>query len=406
MSFRSLKEAAAEVLNKTRAESPKMPMQKLQDVRGAQPAGEGEVDLGGATWENPEGTAVGKITADHRATATAPGHGGQPGDKEGQAGEDRNIEDAHPGQPGCDKDGEQVSPEELNGKKKATGGKMAGEVDYAHATEEVELTAEEIAEALAAKKTAIADKMKAVSCKEDIDAILSGEKFSDEFKTKLTTIFEAAVIARAVVVVEEMEQDILAAAEESVEEIKTELSEQIDSYLTVMVEEWKEENKLAVEQGLKAELVEDFMSGLKKLFTENYIELPEEKVDVVESLSSQVAELTDKLNTAMNANVDLSKRVNEGKKQEIISKACEGLTATQAAKVKTLAEGVEFATEAEYAGKIKVIRESYVNAGKVTQETNIVALTESNGEPVVAEEPVKLDPAMAAYVAAITKTSV
>jgi hypothetical protein len=370
MSHKTLSEAAAEVLNKSRRDSYSEPMKH----ETPQPASSGEVKLSGQTLEDPQGGAVGVETAAARPQATPPGVkppsdsnepmkklATQPGETAGRA---------------------LVSPEDLNGSMAATGGKLTG-ADYMHpTTEDVELTDEELAEAKSEKLAKMKEKMKSKDCKEDVAAILSGETISESFKVKLTTIFEAAVISKAVMVVEEMEADILAAAEQSVEEIKQELEENVDTYLTVMVEEWKQENQVAIESGLKAEVVEDFLNGLKSLFTEHYIEIPSEKVDVVESLSAEVAELTERLNNTMNSNVELSKKINEATKKEVTHKVCEGLTATQAGKVKTLAEGVEFTTAGEYEQKLKVIRESYfsqVKNGTVAQPSQ-VALIESTEE--------------------------
>jgi len=385
MSHKTLSEAAAEVLNKSRANAYSEPMKH----ETAQPASTGEVKLSGATLENPEGGAVGKETAAARPTATPPGVAPPADSKEG-------IKKL-PSQPGETAGRELVKPEDLNGEQ--------GDKTYVHPTksEEVELTDEELAEAKAEKVAKMKEKMKSKDCKEDVTAILSGETFSPEFTTKLTTIFEAAVIAKAVMVVEELEADILAAAEQSVEEIKTELEENVDTYLTAMVEEWKRENTVAIESGLKAEIVEDFLNGLKSLFTEHYIEIPSEKVDVVASLSAEVAELTEKLNNSMNSNVELSKKINEATKLQVTAKVCEGLTATQAGKVKTLAEGVEFTTAGEYETKLKMIRESYFSQVKTgTAQPSQVALVEST-EEVPASQPAakQVDPTVAAYAKAM-----
>jgi intracellular sulfur oxidation DsrE/DsrF family protein len=200
-----------------------------------------------------------------------------------------------------------------------------------------------------------------------------------------------------------MEEEIWAAAEESVDEIKTELEEQVDAYLTTMVEEWKAENQLAVESGLRSEIVEEFLDGLKSLFQEHYIELPSEKVDVVEALTAEVAELTEKLNNSMNSNVDLQIKINEATKNQITGRVCEGLTATQAAKVKTLAEGVEFVTADDYTKKLQVIREGYFSSGTVkqVQPANAIALTESE---VPAQDEEEISSSMARYVEAIGRT--
>lgn len=403
MSHKSLTEAAAEVLNKSRADAVKMPMQDLETVRGAQPAAQGRVDLGGATHEDPQGNAIGKVTAAHRSEATPPGVApADASDTKMKTLSGEGGSRASAAATSLQKAGEHTSPDENNG----TGVSTAGH-EYQHPVhgEEVELTAAELAEAKAEKVAKMKEKMKATSCKEDIDAILSGQSFSEEFRTQVTTIFEAAVIARAVMVVEELEADIIAAAEESVEEIAAEMEEQVDAYLTTMVNEWKAENAVAIESGLKAEIVEEFLTGLKTLFVEHYIDLPSEKVDVVESLTAEIAELTEKLNNSLNSNVELGKKINEAKKSEILVKVCEGLTATQAAKVKTLAEGVEFVTEDDYKKKLTVVRESYFNKVKQDNQTttipNQIAVNESEA-PAQSEEN---SPLMEAYVNAISRTA-
>lgn len=398
MSHKSLTEAAAEVLNKSRTDAVKMPMQDLETVRGAQPQAQGRVDLGGATHENPGGNSIGSETASHRSAATPPGVA--PAEDSDQ--KMKKLKDQPQSQ-----DSSVVQPKNSfvhnDGSRAASAG-----TEYMHPTKEeveVELTDEELAEAKADKVAKLKEKMKSKSVKEDIDAILSGESFSEDFKSKLTTIFEAAVLDRAVMVVEELEADIIAAAEETVEEITAEMEEQVEEYLDQTVNEWKAENAVAIESGLKAEIVEDFLSGLKNLFEEHYIEMPSEKVDVVESLTAEVAELTEKLNNSINANIDLGKKINEAKKQEILVAVCEGLTATQSAKVKTLAEGVEFTTEGDYKKKLMVVRESYFNKVKQDNQSpavvNSIALTESE---VPAQNETENSPLMDAYVNAISRT--
>jgi hypothetical protein len=267
------------------------------------------------------------------------------------------------------------------------------------------MSEEEIAEAKEAKykmwKKHMKEKMHHMH-KEDMEALFSGENLSEEFQAKAATIFESAVIARAVEVTESLEAQILASAEESVEEIKAELEEQVDAYLNYMVEEWVNENTVAIESGLKSEIVEDFMAGLKNLFVEHYIDVPEEKVDVLEAIAEENAELEAKLNEALNKNIELAQAIVESRKSELVTSVCEGLTATQSEKVKALAEGVEFTTEGEYVKKLSIIRESYVKTEptKVKTATKQIQLAEAS-EPVVAED---LAPSMAAYVNAISRT--
>ena len=147
--------------------------------------------------------------------------------------------------------------------------------------------------------------------------------------------------------------------EASVEEIKEDLANKLDGYIGYMAEEWMKENQLAVEKGLRGEIVEEFITGLKGLFEQHYIDIPEEKVDVVEELTNKVEELQAEVNEQIQTNVELYKELNESKKQEAIHAVCEGLTQTQVEKMKQLAESVEFTTDEEFADKLVTLRESY-----------------------------------------------
>lgn len=201
-------------------------------------------------------------------------------------------------------------------------------------------------------------KMK-VSMKEDVDAMLSGENLSEDFKEKASMIFEAAVNSRVEMVAEEMEQSFIQQFEEAVETVKEDFAEKLDSYLDYVVENWMEENKLAVEKGLRSEIVEDFIGALKNVFEEHYIDIPEERVDVVEELVSKVEELEDTVNEHIERNIELKKKLYEHEKQEAISAVCEGLTLSQAEKIKSLAKSVEFVSEDDFSEKLETIKESY-----------------------------------------------
>lgn len=203
-----------------------------------------------------------------------------------------------------------------------------------------------------------AEKLKK-SMKEDIDALMSGENLSEEFVQKATTIFEAAVLSRAEAVIAEAEEELQEQFQIAVEEVKEELAAKVDDYLNYMVQEWVTENELAIEKGLRSEIVEDFIEGLKGLFEQHYIDIPVEKVDVVEGLTAKVEELEAELNEQINASVQLTKELNESKKIEAIYTACEGLTQTQVEKLKSLAEGVDFTSGDEFAGKLETLKESY-----------------------------------------------
>lgn len=239
---------------------------------------------------------------------------------------------------------------------------------------------------------------------EDVDALLAGENLSEEFKQKATTIFEAAVVARTQAIVEQIEERMNAQFDEAVEAVKEELASKVDDYLNYMVQEWIEENQIAIEKGLRAEVVESFMAGLKDLFVEHYIDIPEEKVDIVEELSDKVVELENELNEQIRKAVEMSKELNEHKKLEAIYAVCEGLTQTQVEKIVSLAEGVDFTTEDDFVNKMEMIKESYfpstikvADAQEFLDES--VHLDEETGK-----DNKIVDPEMAIYAQTISKT--
>jgi hypothetical protein len=251
------------------------------------------------------------------------------------------------------------------------------------------------------KKMMKKEKMKE-KMKEDIDALLQGENLSEEFVSRASTIFEAAVIARAEEVILEAERELTEQFELAVEEIKNDLAEKVDGYLGYMVEEWMKENELAIERGLRAEIVEDFIGGLRDLFTEHYIDIPSEKVDVAEELAARVEELEDALNEQINRNVEMNKDLNEQRKLEAIYTACEGLTQTQVEKLKALAEGVEYSDE--FADKLDVLKESYFKV-----ESKAPSYNSFDDEVVIEEEKkttsfISEDPMIAQYAKTISQT--
>jgi hypothetical protein len=258
-----------------------------------------------------------------------------------------------------------------------------------------ELSEEEIAEARkAALKQMVSDNMG--SCKEDIDALFSGEELSEEFKEKATTIFEAAVRSRVEAIVEEVVTENEQIMEEAAEEYQATLTEQVDEYLNYVVEQWMEDNQLAIETGLRVEIAEEFIGGLKNLFMEHYIEVPEEKADLVEEMAQAVAEMEEKLNEQVEQNAELQKQLCEAKSAEIIATICEGLTTVQAEKIKALAEGVEFTTEGEYSQKLAVIRENYFPTKKAKGDA-LESLVETEEEKGTSDT-------MSWYVDAISKS--
>ena len=239
--------------------------------------------------------------------------------------------------------------------------------------------------------------------KEDIDALFADDAtISEEFKSKVSTIFEARVNDRVTQLEEEIETRYAGMLEEAVEAVKTDLTEKVDDYLSYVVEQWMEENAIAIETGLRAELTEDFIAGLRNLFAEHYIDVPAEKVDLVEELAGKVEELEGKLNEEIERGVGFAKALVESRKIEVAREVTEGLTATQAEKIKSLAEGVEFSTEDEYKSKLETIRENYFPSGvkKATEDQLNEQVEDTEGE----KKAVIADPFVAAVSQAISKT--
>jgi hypothetical protein len=237
---------------------------------------------------------------------------------------------------------------------------------------------------------------------EDVDALFADDStISEEFKSKVSTIFEARVQDRISQIAEETEAKYAGMLEEAVEAVKADLTEKVNDYLSYVVEQWIADNEIAIETGLRSELTEDFISGLRNLFAEHYIDVPAEKVDLVEELATKVEELESQLNEEIERGIETKKSLVESRKQEITREVSEGLTATQVEKIKSLAESVEFSTEEEYKGKLETIRENYFPSG--VKKADAEQLHE---EVDVAEEKKQVinDPYIAATMAAITKS--
>ena len=198
-----------------------------------------------------------------------------------------------------------------------------------------------------------------ISVEEDVNALLAGEELSEEFQAKAKTIFEAAINSKVAAVKEELEADHIKAIKEETAELHGEITERVDSYLEYVADEWMQENKLAVDQGIKAELSESFMTGLKGLFEEHYVSIPEDKYDVLESMVNKLDDMESKLNEQIERNVALNKRLAESTSDGILSEVSDGLAVTQKEKLASLAESVEFESESDYREKLVTLRESY-----------------------------------------------
>ena len=242
-----------------------------------------------------------------------------------------------------------------------------------------------------------------IDIKDDIEAITNGEDLSEDFKTKASTIFEAAVSAKVLSEVnqriEELETSYKKEITEAKEEHLSTVTEKVDGYLNYVCEEWMKENELAVEKGIRSELVEDFMTGLKNLFTEHYIDIPEEKVDLVDDLFEKVEELEQKLDESINTSVDIKKELAEYKKAETLREVSEDLADTEKEKLGKLADGIDFEDKSQYSEKLEVIKENYFP--KQQSETITEELENTEEEQDSSESDV--DPIVSKYASALTR---
>jgi hypothetical protein len=398
----NLSEAAAEILNKS-ISSAKKGTEGPSRLPTSVVAGQKEVgDIG---TEVTKTTDAGPDASKGVASATPPGAtppvGAEPMKKlSGQPAEQGSVE-APEGKPGVQK---------MEKNKGATFQSYGGQKN-----EEVEEDGDLIEEEKGEKEDeghedekhdkAMMKKMMAKkNIKEDIDALLQGENLSEEFVSKATTIFEAAVMSRVEELAEEVEAQMHEQFEQAVDELKEDFAAKIDDYLNYMVEEWMKENELAIESGLRSEIVEDFIGGLKNLFAEHYIDIPEEKVDVVQEMADKVEELEAKLNEEISRSIDFKKQINEHKKLQAVQAVCEGLTQTQVEKLKSLAESVEFTTEEDFQDKINTLKEAYAPSNVKPVEKSVL----QEGVEVPEEKPTKVsnDALINAAVNSISKSVV
>ena len=247
-------------------------------------------------------------------------------------------------------------------------------------------------------KASAKDKVKDMDMKEDVSALTDGEELSEEFKQKAATIFESAVKAKLVEEIEKLESEYESKVADKVEETKEEIVEKVDAYLNYVVESWMKDNELAIEKGLKSEITEDFIGGMKKLFETHYIDLPDSKFDVVEDQAAQIVKLKEEMNKTLEANVELNQKIGEFARDEIINDVSSDLADTEAEKLKGLAESIEYVDAADYRGKVETLKASSFPAQKASDtESNEVAATENMTSDV------DLSESMAAYTAAISK---
>ena len=228
--------------------------------------------------------------------------------------------------------------------------------------EETETTEEVVAEEEVSTEEVVAESeetTEAYDMDEDVNALLGGEELSEEFREKAKVVFEAALNSKVKEIQEALETQYATQLEEAKEELKTSLVERVDSYLEYVCEEWMTENELAVEHGIKSEMTESFLSGMKSLFEEHYVTIPEDKYDVLESMVEKLDEMETKLNEQIDKNIGLNKRLAESSAQDVLTQVSSGLAETQKEKLASLAESVEFESEEEYREKLETLKESY-----------------------------------------------
>ena len=351
MATNKLMEAAAEILAGSKKSASAMPMQK--------PEGADVQDLGGDTPQKPLDSKMDPTRGAKSATApTTKPSAASPDTQNHPAGGTKTMRE------------EEEQDEEL-------------------------LDDEEAADAIAEFKSRM---------KEDVNALFGDDQtISEDFKSKAATIFEARVFDRVAQIQEEIESEYASMLEEAVETIKSDLTEKVDDYLNYVVEQWMEENQIAIESGLRSEITEDFIAGLRNLFAENYINVPEESVDLVEELAAKVEELETKLNEEIETNIVYKKALTEAIKEQLTLEVCDGLTATQVEKIKSLAESVDFSTEEEFVEKLETLRENYFPSG--IQKASVSQLHEQF-EDTEEKKSVSADPFISAVSQAISKTKI
>jgi len=259
-------------------------------------------------------------------------------------------------------------------------------------------------DASGSNKASIGTKASAASAsmKEDVDAMFNGEELTEEFKEKATVIFEAAVQARIDEAKVALEEEYKIKLEEEVSTIQEELATKVDEYLQYVVQEWMAENEVAIQSSLKAEITEEFIDGMKSLFAEHYIEVPDEKLDVLGEMNAEIEELKAKLNDQINESIELKSRLNEKSRDEVFAQVSEGLAATQVEKLKTLAEGVDFDSADSFKKKLELVKENYFP----TEKKQSVLTEEITGvdDDSTASAAAQTSGPMAKYVTAISRT--
>ena len=279
-------------------------------------------------------------------------------------------------------------------------------VSEAEATEEEVVSEEEVAaDEVVAEAEETEEELveeEGIDIEADVQALFEGEELSEEFQSKARTIFETAITSKVETIKEQLIESYQEALVEEVVAIKEELGERVDSYLEYVADEWFQENALAVESGLKSEITESFLDGMKGLFEEHYVTIPEEKYDVLESMVDKLDEMEGKLNEQIERNVSLNRRLAESSADGILAAVSEGLADTQKEKLASLAENVEFESEADYREKLTTLRSSYFPESASTPSTSENISEEVSTNEVISEE---VSPMMQAYLNTLSRAA-
>lgn len=254
---------------------------------------------------------------------------------------------------------------------------------------------------LEAAKLEIEEKIKTINVKEDVDALVEGEDLSEDFKAKASTIFEAAVKSKTREEIARLYQATVDEFDAKLEEAKDEMTDKIDTYLNYVVEEWTKENELAIERGLKGEIAEDFISGLKQLFEDHYIDVPDEKYDVLGAQSDKIADLEEKVNEVLEQNIALKEKNGSLVREHVVVEVSEDLTDTEVEKFKSLVEDVDFVDEDTFRAKLDTLKENYFP--KVREEVITEQVIDNEVSDSAAQD-ISVSDSMAKYMTAITKT--
>jgi hypothetical protein len=384
MATNKLMEAAADILTQSKKNAPSEPMHKMATTID---------DVGGPTPENykPDDDSAKMDTTKGVRDGAAASNAASIKMKPSKASPDTQM---HSG----------------NGTKEMKEEKHDDEEDEDDEDDEKEMKKKKMSESMHSKGmhrmpdgTMMKNSDMKKKMKEDIDSLFSDDStISEEFKEKAFTIFEARVFDRVTQIEEEIETKYASMLEEAIDQIKSDLTTKVDDYLNYVVEQWLADNEIAIESGLRAELTEEFIVGLRNLFAEHYIDVPTEKVDLVDELATKVEELESKLNEEIERGISYAKALVESRKNELTREVTDGLTTTQAEKIKSLAEGVEFSTEEEYTDKLETIRENYFPSGvKKAEEKQLHEQVEEANEQKAIN-----DPFVALVSKAISKTKV